>query len=85
MQKPGAWVPGYSPRKENMASSDLKITIDDIFKFRMKELVFMKDLDRTGIVKSILIYDHGLHYEVRYFHNGYVKAVYLYEDELEKK
>jgi hypothetical protein len=52
------------------------------FKFNLLDKVSITPLERNGKVVSIWITEHGIKYEVRYFDNAKVEAVYFYEDEL---
>lgn len=70
--------------KGNMASREIEITFKDGFKFSLHQIIIITELERSGIVKAILINDHGVNYEVRYFYNGEAKSVYFYEHELEE-
>jgi hypothetical protein len=54
-------------------------------KFKLKDRVYIIELDMTGIVRRIQLEESGTLYEVRYFSNGEAHGVWFYEDELRDK
>ena len=51
--------------------------------FALGERVTIRSLENTpGRVISVILDNEGLCYKVRYFHNGEMKSVCFYEDEL---
>ena len=51
-------------------------------KFDRGQRVFITELDRYGIVRSIQVDDCGLMYLVRYFDNSEARTIWFYENEL---
>lgn len=52
-------------------------------KYALFTKVKIKELKLYGKVLSVIIFDRGIKYEVRYFDNCEPKNVWFYEDELE--
>jgi hypothetical protein len=52
------------------------------FKFNLHDEVYIKELKRVGLVKSIWIAEKGIKYEIRYFDSTKPQEVYFYEEEL---
>ena len=54
---------------------------------RMKQIgktITIPELKCKGRIKSILITETGVQYQVRYFDNAEAKIVYFYSDEIEE-
>lgn len=56
--------------------------MDNNFKFKIMDIVTIKELKITGTIRQCLIVYTGIQYEVRYFDKGDAKTVWFYEDEL---
>lgn len=51
--------------------------------FELGQKVIVKELERPGVVTSILAVPGSVTYQVRYFWDGEAKEVYLYDWEIE--
>lgn len=52
-------------------------------KFKIHDIVIIKQLTLPGRVRRVQIEESGILYETRYFWNSEAKSVWFYEDELE--
>jgi hypothetical protein len=53
-------------------------------KFNLDQQVYIIELERSGIIKSIWVTVHGTEYQVRYFDDGEARTIYFYETELKE-
>lgn len=53
------------------------------YKFDIGQDVFLKELERPGVVIALYTGRRGSEYQVRYCFNGKYEEVYLFEHELE--
>jgi len=53
-------------------------------KFNLNQQVYIIELERSGIIKSIWVTVHGVEYQVRYFDGGEARTIYFYETELKE-
>lgn len=61
------------------------MTRTEIFVFDLKDRVFIKAIDRPGIVEGLLIDYLGVQYFITYWDNSERKKVYLPASELEER
>lgn len=54
-------------------------------KYKLKDKVRIKEIDRAGVITAILIDLAGTMYNVRYFDNAQANSVYFYDFEIEPR
>lgn len=52
-------------------------------KFKLRDKVYIHELQLSGVVVGVYISDSGLQYQVRYFDDAKPQTNYFYEDEVE--
>ena len=67
---------------EILSMKGIKMNID--VDFFLYDKVFIKELKRNGIVKSIWVTEKGIKYEVRYFDDAKIYENYFYKDEIKR-